>query len=130
MTEHANGTAATLDTKPKPKTTAITIRLTFKDAPVDIALTDAGIKDVESIITSVLARPDWKPAKPPQGGGFGPRKPATPPAYAADGSLCCPHHHKPLNQRNFGWTCPQRIDASDPMANKNGYCKYVWSEQK
>jgi hypothetical protein len=131
MTEHANGTAHTLDAKPKPKTATITIRLTFKDAPVDIALTDASIQDVENIISRTLTRADWKPAKPaPMGGGFGPRKPPAQPHYAPDGSLLCPHHDKPLNQRPFGWTCPHRVPEGDPLANKNGYCKYVWSEQK
>jgi hypothetical protein len=124
----ANGTATNLDTKPKPKTATITIRLTFRDAPVDIALTDASIQDVENIISRTLNRADWKPAKPAQGGGFGPRKPQTPPAYAADGSLLCPHHQKPLNKRDFGWTCSHRLPEGDPNANKNGYCKYVWNE--
>jgi hypothetical protein len=109
---------------------SITVHLTFQEAPVDINFVDADIAAIERIITSTLGRPGWKPVKPATMGGFGPRKPQTPPWYDDDGTACCPHHHVPLRDKPFGQACPKRLEAGDQHANERGYCKYVYREGK
>lgn len=105
----------------------ITVRLTYKDAPVDLELEGASIRDVEDLISATLKRTDWRTPRPAL---FGARKPQTPPFYDGDGNACCPHHTSILKERPFGWCCQERLRAGDPLANERGYCKYVWKDGK
>lgn len=106
-----------------------TVRLTYRDVPVELEATDLDTAAVEQLITRLLGRAGWSAPKL-VGGYGGPRKPQTPPHIAADGAKCCPHHpNRRLNQREFGWTCGERVPVGDPLANKHGYCKYVWRDE-
>lgn len=39
------------------------------------------------------------------------------PEYNADGDPCCPKHHKPLREGNYGLYCPAKDDSTE-----RGYC--------
>ena len=53
------------------------------------------------------------------------RKPAerVEPAYKPDGTPCCPIHHKPLKQGQWGLFCPAKDDSTP-----RGYCSLKFSE--
>lgn len=124
-----NETTVTIPDK-KLKVAKITIHLTYQEAPIDIELEDATTADVERAVGGLLRREGWKPAKPAQMGGFGPRKPQTPPWYDSDGTPCCPYHHAPLKKLEFGSVCSKKLQPGDEHAKENGWCRYVYREGK
>ena len=58
-----------------------------------------------------------------------PRKPAerVEPAYKPDGTACCPVHHKPLSQGQYGLFCSAKAQAGE-QANPKGYCNLRFAE--
>lgn len=104
----------------------ITVRLTYRGAPVDLELEQANTRDIEQLIDRALKRKEWAIPRP-AGWSTKPRQQVEP-FYAADGTPCCPHHKTPLKAREWGLSCSTRVGEGDPLANRNGYCKYTYKE--
>lgn len=45
------------------------------------------------------------------------------PEYNADGDPCCPKHHKPLREGQYGLYCPAKDDTTE-----RGYCALRFAE--
>ena len=61
--------------------------------------------------------------------GGAPRKPAqrVEPIYQPDGTPCCPVHHKPLTEGQYGLFCKSKAQPGD-VQNDKGYCSLRFAE--
>lgn len=113
---------------PQITVASITVRLTYKGAPVDLELTNANTVAIEQLITATLRRPDWA-APRPAGWSTKPR-PQVEPFYDGDGTPCCPQHRTPLVERAWGLACSTRTPQGDPLGNAKNFCRYSWKDPR